>query len=829
MGKSLLKNRIKKILNEALTPDQVSQVEDKYNSIYSGMLKGNKKKLMKYVDPKFKRPNPDAMAMGRAINLVKKDSDKEEVNEAKYPEYTVTKDDWKKSKYPFEKLKNSEFKIKIAGEGDDRKYLFFWKEDGEGDWEAGNMKRQLRSALTAIAKRKLPIKEDEMINEYSFEWNKARAGRIMKDLFGPDFEFDYTYKLEGDRIIIHPEGYNDDGTLFDMKDVHKEKIIRTFRDKMPSANAKPNMGGGITVHLKESVNENEMSTKIPFVIDLGEDISRANYKKVMLKLDSMGYKGWYQLAMNVRDKLLVNRLGRKPIIHFYPGFRYLILGPIGEIPEKEINHNNELIEKYSSLEVVPFEDFLNESVNENEAPVKVGDKLKMAYQGSTVRDKTGVVTSVSDDMAQVDFGGGDVYGILFSRIKGNEIMKEDLIKEASWDEIAMEKYGVKYDKLNHLEQEWVRDKMDKDRGVMEEVTSVNERLSSMVREVYSEKQRKWACAQDDPKFDEMCKDTAISKKKLEEYFMLMNPSKKRGGGKNYPSEYLGVLAHYQHSVLKIPRHKRAKATVGADMHDRYGQEVWDIISNNYPTLGLDPTPPSNWKDTARLLAGKFKEADLSYYRDLKKPFLNEGKTSTVSKSRAKSSLKQMLKGKRDDGMGKPTLKAVLAIDKDGKETEVKKLEDFDKFEKGTKFALKETTMNNDRLTELIKAALKGPVKEDKSKLEEIGKVKWQGELLDKLKIYFKIAYETGLESLGSYDDFEEEFWNRNKDDMLYKLHNLNESYMMDTDSNANTAVLQVLSILKHADIDGETMQYILEELGMDEQMWKQLNVKYGTP
>jgi hypothetical protein len=32
-------------------------------------------------------------------------------------------------------------------------------------------------------------------------------------------------------------------------------------------------------------------------------------------------------------------------------------------------------------------------------------------------------------------------------------------------------------------------------------------------EVYSEKQRKWACAQDGPQFDEMCKDTAISKKK----------------------------------------------------------------------------------------------------------------------------------------------------------------------------------------------------------------------------------------------------------------------------------------------------------------------------
>ena len=93
-------------------------------------------------------------------------------------------------------------------------------------------------------------------DEAAFEYNKARAGRIMKDLFGPDFEFDYTYKLEGDRIIIHPEGYNPDGTLFDMKDVHKEKIIRTFRDKMPKAQATPNMGGGITVRLRGfSLNE----------------------------------------------------------------------------------------------------------------------------------------------------------------------------------------------------------------------------------------------------------------------------------------------------------------------------------------------------------------------------------------------------------------------------------------------------------------------------------------------------------------------------------------------------------------------------------------------
>jgi len=79
MDKNLIESYIKDILNskvnEALTPDQASKVKDKYKQIYSGMLKGDKKKLLKYIDPKFNRPNPDAMATGRAINLVKKDED----------------------------------------------------------------------------------------------------------------------------------------------------------------------------------------------------------------------------------------------------------------------------------------------------------------------------------------------------------------------------------------------------------------------------------------------------------------------------------------------------------------------------------------------------------------------------------------------------------------------------------------------------------------------------------------------------------------------------------------------------------------------------------
>ena len=52
-----------------------------------------------------------------------------------------------------------------------------------------------------------------------------------------------------------------------------------------------------------------------------------------------------------------------------------------------------------------------------EESVKVGDTL-------TKDGKKGKVVKVMDDMANVDFGNGDVYGITFSRIKGSKIVKE---------------------------------------------------------------------------------------------------------------------------------------------------------------------------------------------------------------------------------------------------------------------------------------------------------------------------------------------------------------------------------------------------------------------
>jgi hypothetical protein len=41
-------------------------------------------------------------------------------------------------------------------------------------------------------------------------------------------------------------------------------------------------------------------------------------------------------------------------------------------------------------------------------------------------------------------------------------------------------------------------------------------------------------------------------------------------------------------------------------------------------------------------------------------------------------------------------------------------------------------------------------------------------------------------------------------------------------------IIPIINQLKEIDVDGEQMQYILEEIGMDEQMYNQLHVTYGT-
>ena len=130
--------------------------------------------------------------------------------------------------------------------------------------------------------------------------NEDRNTKYTKELtkiFRKEFEdFPFGYYQDGKdyqankRIIIEPEGFNPDGTLFDMKDDWKEDIIRAVRKHKKKWSISPNMGGGLTIHVKESVNEKK---ELPKEITKHKDIpSWAKY----VAQHSDGEWTWYEEA-----------------------------------------------------------------------------------------------------------------------------------------------------------------------------------------------------------------------------------------------------------------------------------------------------------------------------------------------------------------------------------------------------------------------------------------------------------------------------------------------------------------------------------------------------
>jgi hypothetical protein len=92
---------------------------------------------------------------------------------------------------------------------------------------------------------------------------------------------------------------------------------------------------------------------------------------------------------------------------------------------------------------------------------KIGDVL-------TKNGRKGKVVKVMDDMVNVDFGNGDVYGITLSRIRGSEIINEQKLRKIIRSIIKEElkedhtpnpndKYEVKYSSTNDTWQVWEGD------------------------------------------------------------------------------------------------------------------------------------------------------------------------------------------------------------------------------------------------------------------------------------------------------------------------------------------------------------------------------------
>ena len=101
------------------------------------------------------------------------------------------------------------------------------------------------------------INEEEQLDEN----RNTKYTKVLTKIFRKEYEvFPFDYYQDGAKIVITPEGYNPDGTLFDMKDDWREDIIRVVRKYKPKWHIGPNMGGGLTIHFDASIDpiDNEL-------------------------------------------------------------------------------------------------------------------------------------------------------------------------------------------------------------------------------------------------------------------------------------------------------------------------------------------------------------------------------------------------------------------------------------------------------------------------------------------------------------------------------------------------------------------------------------------
>lgn len=118
---------------------------------------------------------------------------------------------------------------------------------------------------------------------------------------------------------------------------------------------------------------------------------------------------------------------------------------------------------------------IKSEVNENEGQIKVGDKIK-GTQGVT-KDKIGKIISINGDMAQVDFGDGNKYGIVLRRIKDGEFSIIDENKKQDYDTDTHDKASevwkaLKEKILNKMGYSW--DDLDDDDSLEDKVNRMTD-------------------------------------------------------------------------------------------------------------------------------------------------------------------------------------------------------------------------------------------------------------------------------------------------------------------------------------------------------------------
>jgi hypothetical protein len=114
---------------------------------------------------------------------------------------------------------------------------------------------------------------------------------------------------------------------------------------------------------------------------------------------------------------------------------------------------------------------------------------------------------------------------------------------------------------------------------------------------------------------------------------------------------------------------------------QYATELIDLLDKLDPNMEIDF--PHWWQ--SRIIQSKELLNGANDYIKSEMSLNNQDITSSVSKARAKSTLRQIEKGSRDDGFGQVNAK-VYAV-KDNRRIELKTLKDLDKYSVGYEYIL----------------------------------------------------------------------------------------------------------------------------------------------
>ena len=242
------KSELKKRILESLTPDEASKVDVKYKEIYAGMVGKNPLKMKKY-------DNPDKVAYGRAINLIKKESAKLSEKLGKDADLGDHIEDFQKSDAPQFQGKSKKKKNQMATAAflnkeeqklDEIDDMMEDAQDKSEENYSNYFKKMDKNKLEEFVKEALknPKKADLNKDGELSDYEKARATAIEKSIDKVDESFDSLVKK-----VDKSKGYTKDEAEKVAGSIAAKK--RAGAGKGPTAKQKKRMAETILKELRK--------------------------------------------------------------------------------------------------------------------------------------------------------------------------------------------------------------------------------------------------------------------------------------------------------------------------------------------------------------------------------------------------------------------------------------------------------------------------------------------------------------------------------------------------------------------------------------------------